>query len=455
MSVNLFSHELAKLSNGIESSHFNSAVSINSVVIDSRKAQGNSLFVAIKGDNHDGHDYVAGVLENPTNFALVNHDYPHQLPNLIRVADTIAALGLLAQGYRQRFKLPLVAITGSNGKTTVKEMLKSVCECAFGREQVLATSGNLNNHLGMPLTLLELNTKHQVAIIEMGMNHSGELDYLSQLAQPTLAAINNVMFAHAGHFKSLTAIAKAKGEIYNGLSPVGIACLNLGSEFSALWQEQLINLGRQIFPYATTASGCYLEAIDDTGGHYVTPAGKLLVKLQVLGKHNYDNALTVIALALNLGCSLADIKSGLEQYSGYKGRLERKRAFNGALIIDDTYNANPDSVLAALAAVAGLAKPLWFIFGDLKELGAREVEFHQQIGQALTKFGVNRLLTIGNLAKSAADCFGGEKIHFESNQDIVKYCTLQLPESATLLIKGSNSMNLAEIAALLSTGGHY
>lgn len=452
MPTNLFSHQLAPLCDGVESFDFAATIVISAVEIDSRRAQGNCLFVAIKGENNDGHDYVAGVVQNPTNFAMVNQDYPHQLPNLIRVADTVKALGLLAHGYRQRFNLPLVAITGSNGKTTVKEMLKSVCEHAFGSERILATAGNLNNHLGMPLTLLQLDSQHQVAIIEMGMNHSGELDYLSKLAQPTLAAINNVMFAHAGHFNSLLDIAKAKGEIYNGLDAAGIACLNLASEFSGLWQEQLIKQGCRIFPYATTASGCYLKEIDTDGGHYTTPAGTVVIKLQVLGKHNYDNALTVIALALNLGCSLADIKFGLEQYSGYKGRLERKTAFNGALIIDDTYNANPDSVLAALAAVADLAKPLWFIFGDLKELGTREIEFHQQIGNSLAKFGVDRLLTVGNLAKSAADCFSGEKIHFESNQDIVKYCTLHLPAQATLLIKGSNSMHLAEVATLLSNG---
>lgn len=454
MTSKLLSSEIAGLCGGIMGEKFNCNTSIHDVVIDSRKAYGNSLFVAIKGEKQDGHDYVERLVKNPNIFALVDQSFTMELPNLIRVPDTVKALGLLAQGYRRRFDLPLVAITGSNGKTTVKEMLKSVCECAIGEKQVLATSGNLNNHLGMPLTLLQLGEEHKIAIIEMGMNHSGELDYLSKLAQPTHAAINNVMFAHAGHFKFLTEIAKAKGEIFNGLAVDGFACVNLASEFSALWLENLVKQNTKIFGYGSRESGCYLQSIDDNGGHYVTPTGNLSVKLCILGDHNYENALTVIALALNLGCSLEVIKSGLEQYSGYKGRLEQKTAFNGAKIIDDTYNANPDSVIAALAAVATLPKPLWFIFADLKELGEREIEFHREIGRSLDKFGVDCLLTVGNLAKYAADCFSGEKIHFRNNQDIVKYCTLHLPPQATLLIKGSNSMHLAEVAASLSNGRH-
>ena len=423
---------------------------VNQVTIDSRKVTNNCLFVAIKGEKTDGHEYVANVVANGTNFALVSDDFELDLPNLIRVPDTTIALGMIAHNYRLLFTIPVVGITGSNGKTTVKEMLREVCQIKFGTYNVLATSGNLNNHLGMPLTLLELDIQHQVAIIEMGMNHSGELDYLTKIAAPTIAVVNNVMFAHAGHFNSLAEIAAAKGEIYHGLNASGIACVDISNDFSASWLSEISKNNCQVFNYGTPQSGCYLDTITPNGAIYQTTAGELKVKLQILGRHNYYNALSVIALGLNIGCSLEEIRLGLERYRGYKGRLERKIAFNGAIIIDDTYNANPDSVMAALEAIQELPEPRWLVFGDLKELGEKEQDFHRNIGIALNKYCITTLLTIGELTPFAADYFSGGKIHFVSNQDIVKYCLLHLPESATLLIKGSNSMRLYDVVNNLS-----
>ncbi|HCY38321.1 MAG TPA: UDP-N-acetylmuramoyl-tripeptide--D-alanyl-D-alanine ligase [Neisseriales bacterium] len=445
----LTGEELIKLSGGIAANQFNFTQSVTKVTLDSRKtALGKCLFVAIRGENNDGHDYVRQVVSNPTNFALVALDFSEDLPNLIRVADTTLGLGSLAANYRQLFDIPVVAITGSNGKTTVKEMLRSVCQSYFGVDQVLATGGNLNNHWGMPLTLLELETKHSVAIIEIGMNHSGELNYLTHLAKPTVAVVNNVMFAHAGHFTSLAEIAAAKGEIYHGLDATGVACVDSSSQFSQKW---LCNdIKSKIFSYGSPATQCFIKTLSAEHALYQTPEGELMVQLKVLGAHNYYNALTVIALALNLGCSLAAIKLGLENYAGYKGRLERKSAFNGALIIDDTYNANPDSVKAALAAIQNLPQPHWFIFADLKELGEHELEFHREIGEAANLSGVEHLITVGKLAKHAAQFFTGDKINFENNADVVKYCLSCLPPKATLLIKGSNSMNLAEVASQLT-----
>ena len=446
----LDARQLVNLCNGIASEVFAEDGAINSVVIDSRKVSDGSLFIAIVGENHDGHDYVAQVIARGNTYALVNADFALDLPNLIRVKDTTQALGLLASNYRQLFTIPVVAITGSNGKTTVKEMLRSVCQTHFGIEHVLATSGNLNNHWGMPLTLLELNDNHKVAIIEMGMNHAGELDYLSKLAKPTLAVVNNVMFAHIGQFKSLAEIADAKGEIYNGLARDGIACIDVSNPFSKQWGTKAELTTAKIFDYGTAESGCYLAQFTEIGARYITPSGELEVSLQILGQHNYFNALTVIALAINLGCSLSSIKIGLENYTGYSGRLERKKAFNGALIVDDTYNANPDSVRAALKAISVLPRPYWFIFADLKELGSGELDFHREIGEQIQEDGVDHLLTIGSLARHAAKYFNGAKIHFESNQDIVKYCLSELPKSGTLLIKGSHSMRLNEVADQLT-----
>jgi UDP-N-acetylmuramoyl-tripeptide--D-alanyl-D-alanine ligase len=296
----------------------------------------------------------------------------------------------------------------------------------------------------MPLTLLEMSDNHKVAVIEMGMNHSGELDYLSKLASPSHAVVNNVLFAHAGHFNGLEDIAKAKGEIYHGLANDGLACVDMSSEFAKMWLENDIKI-KNIFEFGRAESKCYIKNIDIDSATYVTPLGELQVSLKVLGKHNYINALTVIALAVNLGCSLADIKNGLEGYTGYKGRLERKVAFNDAIIIDDTYNANPDSVKAALSAIQIFNQEKWFIFADLKELGADEENIHINLTKDIQHNDITKLITVGKLAKLTSDNFSGDKLHFETNDDVVKYCMSHLPNNVVLLVKGSNSMRLFDI----------
>ncbi len=441
--INLTAKQILKLVEGTPSINFDSDLHVNQVSMDSRKVTDNFIFIALYGEKNDSHKYVADLVKNKTNLAIVDQNFAEDLPNLIRVENTTLALGVLAKNYRQLFTLPVVAITGSNGKTSVKEMLRIVCENHFGKGNVLATSGNLNNHWGMPLTLLELSHLHKVAIIEMGMNHSGEINYLTNIAKPTLAVVNNVMFAHAGHFNTLDDIADAKAEIYLGLNDSAIACVDISSSYANKYIENSKNA--QIFTYGSSNSSCYIVEISEGSAIYQTPFGKLDIKLGILGKHNYYNALTVITLAINLGCSLKNIKLGLEAYTGYKGRLEQKKAFNGSLIIDDTYNANPDSVKAALEAISNLPRPHWFIFGDLKELGEREAWFHQQIGEFANKSKIDMLITVGELAKYASNFFNGSKMHFESNDDVVKYCISYLPSLATILIKGSNSMRLSEV----------
>ena len=425
------------------SSEFNYDGLISGVVIDSRQVQSDVLFVAIAGDNQDGHDYVKNIVLNNNCFALVNKNFTEKLPNLIYVDDPVLALGQLAARYRNGFTIPVVAITGSNGKTTVKEMLRNILQLKHGIEKVLVTAGNLNNHLGVPLTLCKLNTCHQVAVIEMGMNHSGEIDYLANLVKPTIAAINNVLLAHAGHFNGISGIAKAKGEIYHGLGD-GVACVNVSSEFANLWLEQDITT-QQVFSYGAADTRCYIKQITLQSAIYVTPLGEVEISLQILGQHNYFNALTVIVLAINLGCNLTEIKLGLDNYAGYKGRLEQKVAFNGAIIIDDTYNANPDSVKSALSAIQVFKQVKWFIFADLKELGSDEIEIHQKLVKEIAAANINKLITVGNLAKQTSDKFAGDKLHFENNEDVVEYCLESLPQDALLLVKASNSMRLFDI----------
>lgn len=443
---------IAGMCNGDLSTASNPELIIENVVIDSRMVKHSSLFIAIKGETQDGHSYVAEALKDKLAVAIVQRDCGLDLPNLIYVEDTVQALGLLSHNYRMQFNIPVVAITGSNGKTTVKEMLRSICNLQFGEKHVLATTGNLNNHLGVPLTLLNLDTEHKVAIIEMGMNHSGELEYLSMLAHPTIAVVNNVMLAHAGFFNSLADIARAKGEVYTGLVEDGIACVNLRSPFAAMWQDQIADSAAKLLSYAKPGSACYIDESGNDGELLIRIANGegIYTKLQVLGEHNKVNALTATALALSLACTSENIAKGLANYTGYKGRLEQKQAFNGALIIDDSYNANPDSVKAAILAIKDLPKPHWFIFADLKELGKFSESSHQEIALFAASHGIDCLLTVGELTKITHENFNGEKLHFNSNQDIVEYCMQHLPKNATLLVKGSNSMGLNTVVTQLT-----
>lgn len=477
--MNLRLIDICDMCGGELSVNSNPDLMVTNVVIDSRAVVDNTLFVAIKGENNDGHDYVVNVVTKYVAAGLVDKKSKLEILNLIYVEDTVKALGLLAHNYRQMFTLPIVGITGSNGKTTVKEMLKSICNVKFGEEQVLATTGNLNNHLGVPLTLLKLEAKHQVAIIEMGMNHSGELNYLSEIVRPTVAVVNNVMLAHAGFFNDLTDIAKAKGEIYNGLRANGLAYVNTNVPEHLIWLTQLEEYKTKYIKYGEEKTGYYLKklsnhlennnlrALADKMDHFyphkslhgdnianeftlLTPGGTIDIRLQILGEHNQKNALTAAVMALQIGCDLEEVKLGLECYHGYKGRLEQKKAFNGALIIDDTYNANPDSVRAAIKAIADLPRPHWFIFADLKELGKFEISSHEEIGKYAAANGIDRLITFGELAKIAVGTFKGESISFDVREDVVEYCLKNLMSHATLLVKGSNSMRLGEIVKELS-----
>ncbi len=460
--------QLAAWCGGELSAESNPNLMLDLVVIDSRKVLANTLFVAVKGENHDGHDFVLEILQNIANIAaLVSHDCGLAQPNLIYVPDTVIALGQIARKYRDQFatgldpinsqdqeikhenSLSIVAITGSHGKTTVKEMLRYICDNEFGSEHVLATEGNLNNHLGVPLMLLRLEPKHRVAIIEMGMNHTGEIEYLSKMTKPNIALINNIHLAHAGFFTGLEDIARAKGEIFFGLQSGGIACVNTTSPFAPMWFEYLHSRNDiSIFQYGATNTKCYLVSNDDNALTRINYASdEINLQLKVIGQHNKNNAVSAATIAYNLGCGFNSVTSGLSQCPGYKRRLERKTAFNGALIIDDTYNAGPASVKAAIDAIGEFGHPHWVVFADLKELGEFEVDVHKEMAQYMQESGIDVLLTVGELAKITHDTFHGKKMHFVSNQDAVQYCMQNLPANATLLVKGSNSMNLDEVVA--------
>ena len=428
----------------------------NGVTTDSRQIQPGDLFVALRGERFDGHAYVdaalssgaaAGVVEQSA--VLKSVDAP-----LILVRDTRAALGRLAAFWRARFTLPLVAVTGSNGKTTVKEMLAAMLRAAVGQNGVLATAGNLNNDIGVPLMLLRMREQHRYAVIEMGMNHVGEIGYLTELARPNVALVTNAGVAHIGEVGSREAIARAKGEIYAGLSETGVALINADDEFAPLWRD--LNRGRTVIEFGIEQPAVVSAQFElSTLGSLMsisTPGSAYVVRLQVPGVHNVRNALAAAAAAYALGLAPAEAAAGLTAYAGTKGRLQRKAARGGAVLIDDTYNANPDSVKAAIAVLAAAAGLRVLVLGDMGELGAAGPALHTETGAEARRAGIDHLLTLGELSEAATRAFGSGAKHFRELDDLCAALEPLLGRDTTVLVKGSRFMRMERVVERLVNG---
>ncbi len=451
----------------------NGDVRFNAVSTDTRKIQAGDLYVALRGEKFDGADFVAQAASSGAVAALVNQDSDRNglprttkelNPKLLRegfriqdsgfpiilVADTRLALGQLAAYWRSQFDIPLVAITGSNGKTTVKEMLASILRAASGSDEaVLATKGNFNNDIGMPLTLLQLNEQHRYAVIEMGMNHPGEIDYLTRIACPQVALINNASGAHLEGMGSVEAVAHAKGEIFAGLQHEGSAIINADDEYAPLWRSlasvhSLLEFGLNgnadvSGEWRSNATGLRLTA--------QTPSGDFSADLQVPGEHNARNALAATAAAIALNLSLENIVAGLEKFGGVAGRLQRKAARNGAVVIDDTYNANPASLRAAIAVLAQAEGHRVLVLGDMGELGQNAAEFHAGIGDAARQSGIEKLYALGELSRNAVREFGSEAQHFECVEELQKALEKELDAGTTVLVKGSRFMKMERVVS--------
>lgn len=427
---------------------------------DSRAVTPGMLFVALKGERFDGHDYVREVLARGAVGAMVEHAWAAANPGLplLPVNDTRLALGQLAAAWRSRFAIPLLGITGSNGKTTVKEMCAAILRAQFGGagESVLATEGNLNNDIGMPLTLLKLRATHRAAVIEMGMNHAGEIDYLTRIAAPTVALVNNAQRAHLEGLVTVQDVALAKGEIFVGLAPDGIAVFNADDAQAGIWRELARERRQLLFG---------LEREADVHGSFVphglggelrldTPAGQLSVALGVPGRHNARNACAAAAAALAAGATPEAVKQGLEAFSGVKGRLQRRAGRHGALLIDDSYNANPDSMRAAIDVLASVPGKRIFVMGDMGEAGSAAAQFHDEIGGYAKSHGIDRLYCIGRLAAAAAHNFGAGGEHFERIEDLLKRLSGELDGETTVLVKGSRFMKMERVVAELADEGN-
>lgn len=424
-------------------------VTVTSVDTDSRRVLPGQLFVALPGEKFDGHDFLPQVANQGAVAALVSKPVTSSLPTVL-VKDTRLALGQLASWWRQQLALPLIAVTGSNGKTTTKEMIAAIMQAHVGgADKVLATAGNFNNDIGMPLTLLRLRATHRCAVIEMGMNHLGEIDYLTRLARPNVAVINNAGTAHIGELGSRENIAKAKGEIFAGLSQDGIAVINADSEFADYWRG--LNAGRQLLTFGLhPAADIRGEVLGDASGFKLHYQGEAVtLTLAVPGAHNVMNALAAAAASLAAGASLADVAQGLQGFAGVKGRLQVKQAANGAKVIDDTYNANPDSMKAALDVLQHAGTNTVFVMGDMGELGADAEAMHMQIGRYAKEHGISKLYALGNFTQAAVQAFGAQAQHFASVEALVAALQAGTTAEHVVLVKGSRFMQMERVVNAL------
>lgn len=422
------------------------------VTTDSRQVARGDLFVALRGERFDGHAYVDAALRSGAAGAMVADAERVATRNagLILVDDTLAALGQLAAAWRERFAPPLVGVTGSNGKTTVKDMIAAVLRAHAGEDAVLATSGNLNNAIGVPLMLLRLRSRYRFAVIEMGMNHPGEIRYLTQLAVPSVAVVTNAGTAHIGELGSREAIAQAKGEIYEGLRG-GVAVINADDRFAAYWRG--LNARRRTLEFGMQEQTEVHGRADDGGLVVKTPGGEYRVRLQVPGEHNLRNALTACAVAHALGIAPAAVIAGLAEYAGTKGRLQAKAGRAHSRIVDDTYNANPDSVLAAIAVLARTPGTRILVLGDMGELGREGRALHADAGVAARHAQIDRLLTLGELSAAAAAAFGAGGEHFDEVDALCARLVPMLDGNTTVLVKGSRFMRMERVVERLVEPG--
>ncbi len=436
---------------------------VEQVSIDTRTLQPGDLFVAVSGERFDAHQFVGRAEAQGAAGLVVEQPVPSSLPTVL-VDDGRRALGALGRYNRQQFGGPLVAVTGSSGKTTVKEMVAAVLA---QRGTVLATRGNLNNEVGVPLTLLELTAEHQFAVVELGANHQGEIASTCALAEPDVAILNNAMGAHLEGFGSLQGVAEAKGEIFSGLRPGGTAIINLDDAFADYWR-QLVK-GRSVLTFSQVSAhadlfASHIEQRDDGCYSFVLNShqGQVPVRLGVLGRHNIGNALAAAAAASALGLSLEEVASGLERFVPVKGRMQPHRLDNRTLLIDDSYNANPGAVKAAIEALAEFPGERVLVLGDMAELGAEAEALHREVGAYAAECGLDRLLATGTLCAAAvqgySDKIEGEGTQmsaelFSSQDALITRIRALDARQRTILVKGSRSAHMDLVVTALLTEG--
>jgi len=451
---------LSQMSHVVDGSCSGPDVAFDSVSIDTRTLSSGALFVALKGPNFDGHDYVSAARDRGANAAMISSQVECSLP-AITVNDTRIALGKLAASWRDGFDIPLLAVTGSNGKTIVKEMLKCIFvqACDGENDSVLSTIGNLNNDLGLPLTLLRLRNKHHYGVVEMGMNNPGELSYLTRIASPDVAVITNAAASHLQGLQSVAGVARAKAEIFSGVRVGGAAIINDDDDYAILWRELAGTL--KIIGFSLKKDSDVTAEFDLYKDHsqmfLKTPWGEASCKLSLPGQHNITNALAAAAAAGSVDISLEDIVSGLEAWRGVAGRQQSK-TINGLHVIDDTYNANPASMRAALEVLAMQPGIKILVMGDMGELGEDSGSLHRQTGELARELGVDSCYTLGKQSVHTAEAFGGQAQSFSTPDELLASLTKELRANRNrplnILVKGSRVMKMERIVDLLDESRH-
>jgi len=428
-------------------------VGFSRVTTDTRTLAAGDLFVALKGENFDGHEFVARAAESGAVGAIVSRYIDCALPQIV-VNDTLIALQEYAASWRNDFDLPVVAVTGSNGKTTTKQMLSAIF---VARGPVLATQGNLNNHIGLPLTLLSLRREHATAVIEMGANHLGEIELLTRLTRPNIGVITQAGDAHLEGFGSREGVARGKGELFAGLGNGGVAVINADDAYAPLWREIAKNASTLSFGMGEQADVRALHvqpfpAESPVGSRFElrAPEGRQTVTLPLPGRHNVHNALAAAACAVALGMDLKDIAAGLARMDAPQGRLSWKTTPEGARLLDDSYNANPTSLQAGMELLASLPGQRVLVLGGMAELGADAPLLHADAGRSAKALRIDRLYTLGAMAAEAAKGFGESAQAFEDLNELVAALRPHLNKNVALLVKGSRSSRMERVVAALT-----
>ena len=437
-------------------------VAISRVHSDTRSLAAGDLFVAIRGERFDANTMLAQARASGAAAALCTPGASggfaaHGLP-CIEVEDTIAALGALARGWRSQFTLPLVAVTGSNGKTTVTQMVAAILRAAEG-DAAFATQGNLNNDIGLPLTLLRLRAAHRLAVVELGMNHPGEIALLAAIAQPTIALVNNAQREHMEFMATIEAVARENGAVIAALPATGTVVLPAGDAFTPLWREMAGT--RPVLTFGLDDAGADVRADAPAWGlgawqvRVHTPQGSFGCRLQIAGRHNVQNALAATACALAAGVPLAAIAQGLSAFEPVKGRSRALALPGDVTLVDDSYNANPDSVAAAIAVLAALPAPRLLVLGDMGEVGSEGPRFHREAGEQARAAGIEHLLACGAQSAAAVAAFGAGARHFDEVDSLVAAARTLRPAAASVLVKGSRFMKMERVVdALVQEASH-
>jgi UDP-N-acetylmuramoyl-tripeptide--D-alanyl-D-alanine ligase len=426
-------------------------VAVQRVHTDTRTLQAGDLFVALKGERFDANDFIAEARGKGAVAAIAHAGrLPAGFPG-IEVDDGKLALGRLANAWRRQYSLPLIAVTGSNGKTTVTQMIAAILR-AWQPDAHLATQGNLNNDIGLPLTLLRLRREHRIGVIELGMNHPGEIGYLSDIAQPTVALVNNAQREHQEFMATVEAVAEENGSVFRALPPAGVAVFPAGDAFTMLWTG--LADGRPCMTFGDareSGADLFLAGSEWQQGHWQvraeSPAGAMSFRLHIAGRHNVRNALAAAACALSAGVPLEAIARGLEAFEPVKGRsraLGVRLGQRTLTVIDDSYNANPDSVRAAVDVLAELPGPRLLVLGDMGEVGDQGPAFHAEVGDYARQRGIEQLFTLGEQAQG----MGGR--HFADVEDLKAAVLQALDRTESVLVKGSRFMKMERVVEAIT-----